>query len=152
MRATRASRGREETLAHYDTFAAALELRCGESVVSLERCPAGFLAGTARACYEARRVLLATGGFGVLRRLGVPGECERRVSYRFHDAAPCGRGDRGHRRRQLRSEAALWLHEDGARVTLPLRRCLRAEMRHHDEITSVKTYNIERLKALAGSG
>jgi thioredoxin reductase (NADPH) len=146
--------GREETLAHYDAFAAGLALRCGESVLSLERCPAGFRARTALACYEASRVLLATGGFGVPRRLGVPGECEGRVSYRFHDA-------RAHAGEEIvvigggnsAAEAALWLHEAGARVTLSLRRpSFAPRCGTHDEFTSVKTYNIERLKALAGSG
>jgi thioredoxin reductase (NADPH) len=146
--------GREETLAHYDAFAAGLALRCGESVLSLERCPAGFRARTALACYEASRVLLATGGFGVPRRLGVPGECEGRVSYRFHDA-------RAHAGEEIvvigggnsAAEAALWLHEAGARVTLSLRRpSFAPRCGTHDEFTSVKTYNIERLKALARSG
>src|SRR5690349_19681777 len=135
--------GREETLAHYDAFAAALELRCGESVLSLERCAAGFRARTALACYEARRVLLATGGFGIPRRLGVPGECESRVSYRFRDARPhagqeivvIGGGNSA-------AEAALWLHEAGARVTLSLRRpSFAPRCGTRDEFTSVKLYN-----------
>ena len=146
--------GREEVLAHYDAFAAELKLRCGERVVSLERSKVGFRARTAHACYEARRVLLASGGFGVARRLGVPGECAARVSYRFHDARPyagqqivvIGGGNSA-------AEAALWLHEAGAQVTLSLRRpSFAPRCGTHDEFTSVKAYNIERLKALARSG
>jgi thioredoxin reductase (NADPH) len=145
---------REEVLAHYDAFAAALKIRCGEEVTSLERSSGGFRAGTGLARYDARRVLIATGGFGVPRRLGVPGECATRVSYRFREAGLChgqeivviGGGNSA-------AEAALCLHEAGARVTLSLRRpSFAPRCGTHDEFTSVKAYNVERLKALAEGG
>lgn len=145
---------RAEVIAHYEMFAAGLHVRTGEAVQSLERSASGFRVYSDQACYQARRVLVATGGFGVPRRLGVPGEDAARISYWFRDALPysgkdvlvVGGGN-------FAAETALWLHEAGARVTLSLRRSSFAPRDGvRDSFTSVKTYNSERLEALAARG
>jgi thioredoxin reductase (NADPH) len=106
------------------------------------------------ASLEAKHVLVATGGFGIPRRLGILGESAARVSYRFIEGAPyagqeilvVGGGNSA-------AEAALWLHEAGARVTLSLRRPSFAPRDGvHDSFTSVKSYNTDRLQALARRG
>ncbi len=145
---------REEVIAHYDEFAAALHIRSGESVRALERSAAGIRVHSDRATYEATHVVAATGGFGIPRRLGVPGETASRVSYRFRDGKPYARRDvlvvgGGN----SAAEAALWLHEASAHVTLSLRRPSFAPRDGvRDSFTSVKTYNSERLEALAARG
>lgn len=73
--------------------------------------------------YSARTVVVASGGFGKQRKLGVPGENDSIVSYRFSEAYPyalkdilmVGGGNSA-------AEAALWLSEVGARVSLSVRR------------------------------
>jgi thioredoxin reductase (NADPH) len=146
--------GRAEVVAHYDAFAAGLDIRSGESVHTLVRSARGIRVHSSLASYEARHVLVATGGFGIPRRLEVPGETEARVSYRFRDAGPyagkpvlvVGGGNSA-------AEAALWLHQAAARVTLSLRRPSFAPRGGtRDAFTSVKTYNSDRLEALAARG
>src|SRR5205814_9072358 len=81
---------REELLEHYRAFAEdeELQIRVGVDVSSIERHAGRLKIVTPQRYYEARRVILATGGFGVPRRLGVPGEIAGRVSYQFVDGAP----------------------------------------------------------------
>jgi bacillithiol disulfide reductase len=147
---------REEVLAHYDDFAAThLEVRAPEEVRSLARVPGGIIEVlTGQARYEAKSVILATGGFGVPRRLDVPGEHAACVSYRFVEGAPyagqdvlvVGGGNSA-------AEAALFLHEAGARVTLSLRRPTFAPRGGVEDLfTSVKTFNSGKLEALAARG
>src|SRR5262249_36590849 len=78
---------------------------------------------TNSACYQARTVLVAVGGMGIVNQLGVPGETPARVSYLFRDALPyrdknilvVGGGNSA-------AEAVLYLCDAGAKVTLVLRR------------------------------
>lgn len=73
--------------------------------------------------FSSRTVLVCIGGFGIQRRLGIPGETENMVSYRFAEAYPyalkpvlvVGGGNSA-------AEAALALHEVGAGVTFSVRR------------------------------
>jgi len=67
---------REELLVHYARFIRerGLAVRDGECVRSIERSAEGFMVRTGETAHAARKVLVATGGFGVPRRLGVPGE------------------------------------------------------------------------------
>ena len=144
---------REELLAHYARFVAAraLHVRTGQRVLSLERVPGGFALRTADASYAAAKVVIATGGFGVPRRLHVSGETPARVSYRFIEGTPyAGREVLVIGGGNSAAEAALWLHEAGASVTLSLRRQSFAPRDGvSDEFTSVKSFNRLRLEALA---
>ena len=116
---------REEVLAHYNDVARREELsmRCGQEAVGIVRTTDGFDVRTAAGCYASRTVLAAVGGFGRVRRLGVPGETPDRVSYRLVDPRPyrasrilvVGGGNSA-------AEAALSLSHAGAVVTM----CVRA--------------------------
>jgi thioredoxin reductase/polyferredoxin len=100
-----------------------LDVRCEESLVALEKQPAGtFLATTDKGEHRARRVVLATGQRGNPRRLGVPGEDMEQVyhrlysprGYRDEDVLVVGGGNSA-------VEAAITLSEQN-RVTLSYRR------------------------------
>ncbi len=116
---------REETLTHYIDIVKReqLSINTGERVKMIGAKEEGFFIQTDRREYEARAVLVAIGGFGHQRKLGVPGETSSRVSYHFSEAHPyalknllvIGGGNSA-------AEAALFLVESGARVTLSLRR------------------------------
>jgi putative YpdA family bacillithiol system oxidoreductase len=144
---------REELLEHYRDFAQdhELEIVAGEEVRAIERHGGVFGIATLHRGYEAKHVIVATGGFGVPRRLGVPGELDGRVSYRFVDGAPyAGREVLVVGGGNSAAEAALWLHEAGARVTLSLRRPSFAPRGGvSDAYTSVKPFNSAPLEALA---
>jgi len=144
---------REELIEHYRAFAEdeELEIRTGEDVHAIERCGDRLKVVGEHRAYEAKSVILATGGFGVPRRLGVPGEIAGRVSYRFVDGAPyaghevlvVGGGNSA-------AEAALWLHQAGAKVTLSLRRpSFGPRSGVSDAYTSVKPFNSAPLEDLA---
>ncbi|HMW03273.1 MAG TPA: NAD(P)-binding domain-containing protein [Acidobacteriota bacterium] len=118
---------REEVLAYYNQFALRehrMRIHLHESVHQILREADGrFLIVTPKAMYRAHRVLVATGGFGLPRKLGVPGETESRVSYRFVEAFAYGGQDvlvvgGGN----SAAEAVLFLHEGGANVSWSLRR------------------------------
>jgi len=147
---------REEILVHYRGVAAGqrLHVRAREEVQRIERDAHGFLVRSIRGIYRAGKVLVATGGFGIPRRLNVPGETAARVSYRFVDGAPyagrevvvVGGGNSA-------AEAALWLHEASAKVTLSLRRpSFAPRYGITDAFTSVKPFNVAPLQALAARG
>jgi thioredoxin reductase (NADPH) len=116
---------REEVLAHYAHLIIRehLDLRTGEPVVTIRRVGDEFAVRTTKNVYRSRAVLVATGGFGRQRKLNVAGECPERVSYRFSEAHPyatkrvlvVGGGNSA-------AEAALFLLDSGARVTLAIRR------------------------------
>ncbi|HJQ67495.1 MAG TPA: NAD(P)-binding domain-containing protein [Blastocatellia bacterium] len=116
---------REEVLAHYNDLITreAVEIRAGEEVRSIMPAGEGLIVETNTDKYVARTVLVATGGFGRQRRLNVPGESAESVSYKFREAFPyaakhvlvVGGGNSA-------AEAALFLADAGARVTLSLRR------------------------------
>jgi thioredoxin reductase (NADPH) len=116
---------REEVLAHYNTLVMreAVNIRLGEEVRLIKPSGEGLIVETNLDRYESRTVLVATGGFGRQRKLNVPGESAQRVSYRFVEGFPyamkqvlvVGGGNSA-------AEAALFLAEAGARVTLSLRR------------------------------
>jgi thioredoxin reductase (NADPH) len=122
---------REEVLAHYNNLIMreGINIRTGEDVRRITPEGLGLLVETsarqykAPRQYKARTVLVATGGFGHQRKLNVPGEGPDRVSYRFVEAFPyamkqvlvVGGGNSA-------AEAALFLAEAGAKVTLALRR------------------------------
>ena len=116
---------REEVLAHYNDLLMreAVEIRTGEEVRSIAPAGEGLMVETNLNQYKSRTLLVATGGFGRQRKLNVPGEAAERVSYRFVEAFPyamkhvlvVGGGNSA-------AEAALFLADAGARVTLSLRR------------------------------
>lgn len=148
---------REETIAHYESFAFEkhhLHIRTGECVEHLAGVDQKFVVRTDSAIYLARKVILATGGFGVPRRLNVPGEITARVSYLFTDRRPfagqdvlvVGGGNSA-------AEAALQLHEFGAKVVLSTRRPPFAPGGDNpDQYAGIKTWNIRALQALADTG
>src|SRR6185369_3851142 len=76
---------REEVLTHYARYVveAGLPVRTGEPVLSIAPEPDGFRVVTDRGEYRARAVLVATGINGSRKHLGVPGESDDRVQYRF---------------------------------------------------------------------
>jgi thioredoxin reductase (NADPH) len=116
---------REQVLSHYTDLVIRERLRVkpGEEVLEVEDGGQSFLVSTNLADYRARTVLLTVGGFGRQRLLGVGGEDSTRVSYRFREAHPyalrsvlvVGGGNSA-------AEAALFLSEVGAKVTLCVRR------------------------------
>lgn len=116
---------REEALSHYVNVVKReqLNINTGEQVERVDALESGFLIKTGAGGYKARTVLVAVGGFGHQRRLDVPGESEARVSYRFSEAHPyalknvlvIGGGNSA-------AEAAIFLADSGAKVTLSLRR------------------------------
>ncbi len=116
---------REEVLAHYNNLMMreGIDIRTGEDVRRIMSDEEGLLVETDARQYRSRTVLVATGGFGRQRKLDVPGESAERVSYRFVEAFPyatrtvlvVGGGNSA-------AEAALFLGEAGAKVTLSLRR------------------------------
>lgn len=116
---------REEVLAHYAhlVIREPLNVHTGETVEAITGGEAGMTVRTSAAVYHSRAVLVATGGFGRQRKLGIAGECPERVSYRFSEAHPfatkhvlvAGGGNSA-------AEAALFLLDAGARVALAIRR------------------------------
>jgi thioredoxin reductase (NADPH) len=116
---------REQVLTHYAQLVSRnrINIHTGEDVQQIERVGEGFHVITGSNQYRAYAVLVATGGFGRQRKLNVPGEDTSRVSYRFIDAHPyatktvlvVGGGNSA-------AEAALFLAEVGANVTLSIRR------------------------------
>jgi thioredoxin reductase (NADPH) len=116
---------REETLSHYIEIATREQLciHTFEQVEQIGPIEGGFLVKTNKDSYSARTLLVAVGGFGRQRKLDVPGESTSRVSYHFSEAHPfafknvlvIGGGNSA-------AEAAIYLVESGARVTLSLRR------------------------------
>ena len=116
---------REEVLTHYTRFVVdnIRNVRTDEPVEAIDRRGHLFDVRTSKGAYRARNVLVATGVNGERKRLNVPGESPDRVEYRFVEAFPYA-GKRvvvtgsGH----SAAEAALFLEEVGARVTLVMRR------------------------------
>jgi thioredoxin reductase (NADPH) len=115
---------REELLSHYVRFALEqnLHINTEEEVTSLERNGSGgFLVQTARARYEAARVVVAFGVMARPRRLNVRGEERAKVHHRFVEPFPYVRKDvlvvgGGN----SAAEAALFLSEGGARTTFAI--------------------------------
>lgn len=115
---------REQVLDHYISLAVRehIQIHTGEEALAITPESGGFLVTTTLQTYRAQTVLVATGGFGRQRKLGVPGEDPARVSYRFVEAYPyamkpvlvAGGGNSA-------AEAALFLTEVGADVALSLR-------------------------------
>jgi thioredoxin reductase (NADPH) len=148
---------REETLAHYEWFALQkhrLHIRTGECVEHLEGSDQQFVLQTNCAMYEAKKVILATGGFGVPRRLKVTGENDSRVSYLFTDRRPfagqdilvVGGGNSA-------AEAALQLHEGGANVVWSTRRPpFEPSGFNPDPYAFIKEWNVQALQALSAKG
>lgn len=116
---------REELLTHYVRFVvdSGLVVRTGESVRAIRATADGFEVETTAGLHRTRTVLVATGINGHRKRLGVPGETDERVQYRFVEGYPfagtdvlvVGSGNSA-------AETALFLEEVGARVTLAMRR------------------------------
>jgi thioredoxin reductase (NADPH) len=116
---------REELLRHYRMLVMRhrIDLRIGEEARRLKYQDDRILVQTNNDEYEATTVLAAIGGFGRRRLLNVPGEDSSRVSYRFVEAHPfafrqvlvVGGGNSA-------AEAALFLSQAGAKVTLAIRR------------------------------
>jgi thioredoxin reductase (NADPH) len=148
---------REETLAHYEWFAIQkhrLHIRTSECVKHLVGKDQNFVLETDCSTYEARKVILATGGFGVPRRLNITGEIASRVSYLFTDKRPfagqdilvVGGGNSA-------AEAALQLHEGGAKVVWSTRRPPSSPSDvNPDQYASIKEWNLQALQALAAEG
>ena len=116
---------REELLHHYRALVSRhrVDLRVGEEVQRLSHDGDLILVQTNKRDYRARTVLAAIGGFGRRRLLNVPGEDDSRVCYRLVEAHPfafkkvlvVGGGNSA-------AEAALFLSQAGAEVTLAIRR------------------------------
>jgi len=116
---------REQLLSHYVSTVCnnRLNVLTGAEVLNIDKSGGAFKVTTTTGVYSGRTVLYAAGGFGKQRKLEVPGEDDSRVSYRFSEAHPyalkhiliVGGGNSA-------AEAAIWLAEVGAQVTLALRR------------------------------
>jgi thioredoxin reductase (NADPH) len=116
---------REELLTHYVRYVVekGLPVRTGEAVQSIVRVADGFEIVTSKCSYRAKTALVATGINGFRKLLNVPGESDERVQYRFvegfayagKDVVVAGSGNSA-------AEAALFLEEVGAHVTLAMRR------------------------------
>lgn len=115
---------REEVLGYYEQFAYQhhLVIHTNENVQDIK---AGepLTVITNQASYQAKTVLVAVGGMGIVNRLNIKGESPERVSYLFREAAPyrdkhvlvVGGGNSA-------AETMLDLCEAGAQATLILRR------------------------------
>ncbi|MGQ9897464.1 MAG: NAD(P)/FAD-dependent oxidoreductase [Acidobacteriota bacterium] len=117
---------REEVLTYYTRLATrelGLLIHTYEAVQAVLPVGTGFQVISSKAVYEARQVIVATGGFGHPHRLEVWGETPERVSYRFIEAFPyagkrvlvIGGGNSA-------AEAALDLCRAGVQVDWSLRR------------------------------
>ena len=116
---------REELLRHYRMLVMRhrIDVRIGEEARRLRNAGDRILVQTNNGEYQTGAVLAAIGGFGRRRLLNVPGENGARVSYRFVEAHPfafkrvlvVGGGNSA-------AEAALFLSQAGAEVTLAIRR------------------------------
>lgn len=130
---------REQVLDHYNDVAVreGLNIRAGEEVRRITQTGEGFRVETDNATHLSRTVLVAVGGFGRQRKLDAAGEDDSRVSYHFSEAQPfagkhvlvVGGGNSA-------AEAALFLAEAGASVTLSIRR---SALDADDEIEEKKT-------------
>lgn len=130
---------REQVLDHYNDVAVreGLNIRAGEEVRRITQTEEGFIIETDKASHLSRTVLVAVGGFGRQRKLNAAGEDDSRVSYHFSEAQPfagkkvlvAGGGNSA-------AEAALFLAEAGASVTLSIRR---SALDADDEIEEKKT-------------
>jgi bacillithiol disulfide reductase len=116
---------REETLAHYRDVIKReqLKINANEEARDITVFDGGFLVETNAGRRQTRSLLLAIGGFGCQRKLGVRGEDSTRVSYQFSEAHPyankralvVGGGNSA-------AEAAIFLEDAGADVTYSIRR------------------------------
>lgn len=115
---------REELLSHYIHFVLDndLNINTDEEVIDIERMkPEGFVVQTNRTKYRAARILFAIGAMAHPRRLNIPGEDLPKVHHLFvepyayirKDALVVGGGNSA-------AEAALFLSEEGARMTLAI--------------------------------
>jgi putative YpdA family bacillithiol system oxidoreductase len=140
---------REEVLAHYTKLLRReyITINTGEEVRRVIHTGENFLVETNADKYDARTVLLAIGGFGIHRNLNVAGETESRVSYRFIEAHSyamkrvlvVGGGNSA-------AEAALYLSEAGADVTLSIRRRSLDGMVDHDDIGTPAAQTSAKIK------
>jgi thioredoxin reductase (NADPH) len=147
---------REELLEHYRVLIMRhnIHLRTGEEVYRLRSAGDQILVHTSDGEHRARTVLVATGGFGRRRLLNVPGEDDSRVSYRFVEAHPfafkrvlvVGGGNSA-------AEAALFLSQAGADVTLAVRRAeLNPAVQQHEPGTTgarIKPWVLDPLEKAA---
>jgi thioredoxin reductase (NADPH) len=116
---------REDLLGHYLKTAREGRLRILPGVEARQIIPAddSFAVQSSDREFQSRAVLVAVGGFGMRRKLSVPGENGHKVSYRFQDPSPSalkqilvvGGGNSA-------AEAALDLADFAAGVTLSVRR------------------------------
>ncbi len=115
---------REELLTHYVRFTLEQDLRINteEEAIRIERLDGdGFLVHTTRSRYTSARVLFTVGAMAHPRRLGAPGEDLPKVHHRFtepyayvrKEALVVGGGNSA-------AEAALFLAEEGAHITLAI--------------------------------
>ncbi|MEO8436220.1 MAG: NAD(P)-binding domain-containing protein [Pyrinomonadaceae bacterium] len=124
LRPIREKPTREELLSYYLHFALDRDLRINtdEEVTAIENAePEGFIVRTGRDAYQARRILVAIGAMDHPRRLNIPGEDLPKVHHRFVEPYPyvrkevlvVGGGNSA-------AEAALFLSEEGARMTMAI--------------------------------
>ncbi|MCU1266572.1 MAG: hypothetical protein JWM21_2890 [Acidobacteria bacterium] len=114
---------REELLSHYVHFVLDhdLKINTGEEVVDAQRQVDGFLVRTNCHEYQAARLLFAIGAMAHPRHLNIPGEDLPKVHHRFVEPYPyvrknvlvVGGGNSA-------AEAALFLSEEGARITMAI--------------------------------
>ncbi|MBX7222867.1 MAG: NAD(P)-binding domain-containing protein [Blastocatellia bacterium] len=147
---------REEVLIYYNQFAFRehkLNIRTHESVTTVQPVSGGFEVVSDKGTYLTQRVLFATGGFGVPRKLGVKGETPDRVSYRFSEAYPfagqsvvvVGGGNSA-------AEVTLFLHEGSANVTWSLRRPTLGARENEPERVGIKPWVREPLSQFEAKG
>ena len=114
---------REELLSHYVQFVlrSDLKINTGEEVIDVTKLAEGFLVRTTQTEYLAARILFAIGAMAHPRHLNIPGEDLPKVHHLFvepypyvrRDALVVGGGNSA-------AEAALFLAEEGARITLAI--------------------------------
>jgi thioredoxin reductase (NADPH) len=125
LQITGAKPTREEMLAYYKQFAYQQHHLAIHTNENVENIKAGepLTVITNLTSYQAKTVLVAVGGMGIVNKLNVKGETPERISYMFREAAPyhnkhvlvVGGGNSA-------AETMLDLCEAGAQATLILRR------------------------------
>ena len=137
---------REDLLQYYVQVVhdSGMQYQTREKVQHITPQNGAFHITTERDYYRAARIVLATGVFEHPRRLRVPGEDLDKVYYRFHEAWPFF-----HEHvlvvggRNSAVEAALFLAEGGARVTMAYRR---------EDFFDVKPWILPQLRKLEAEG
>ncbi len=145
---------REEMLDYYLRFAGEEQHLCINTNEAVEAIIPGrpLVVHSTKKDYQAKNVVVAVGGMGLINKLNIPGEIPIRVSYLFYDAAPfrgkkvlvVGGGNSA-------AEASLYLCEGGADVTFIMRRA-HWQRRAASDGAAIKPWVQQPLEAAINTG